>query len=66
MVAPRMRLPTRSIRKIKNIIFAIDAAPSAMPVNPSKAAISAITRKFVFIYYFKFGPNLSLPATYFV
>jgi len=32
-------------RKIKKIIFAIDAAVPAMPVNPNKAAIIATTKK---------------------
>ena|GEM_PF-5152804 len=36
---------TTSIRKMKKIIFAIDAAPSAMPVNPKIAAMIAITKK---------------------
>ncbi len=30
--------------KIKNIVFAIEAAPTAIPVKPNIAAISAITK----------------------
>jgi hypothetical protein len=33
------------MRKIKKIIFAIDAAPAAIPVKPKRAAIIATTRK---------------------
>lgn len=40
-----MRDITTSTRKIKNITFAIDAAPAAIPVKPNTAAIRAITKK---------------------
>ncbi len=33
------------IRKTTNRIFAMLAAPAAMPVNPKMAAISAMTKK---------------------
>lgn len=42
---PNIKLPISKTRKIKNIVFAIDAAPAAIPENPKKAAIIAITRK---------------------
>jgi hypothetical protein len=32
-------------RNTKNRIFAIDAAPAAMPVNPKSAAIRAMMKK---------------------
>jgi len=35
----------KSTRKIKNRIFAIEAAPDAIPPKPKIAAIMAITRK---------------------
>ena len=39
-----MRETTKSTRKIKNRIFAIDAAPAATPPKPSIAAIIATTK----------------------
>jgi hypothetical protein len=45
MVIPRMKLPTTKTMKIKKIVFAIDSAPAAIPVNPKSAATIAITRK---------------------
>ena len=32
---------------MKKIIFAIDAAPAAIPPNPKRAAIKAITKKMI-------------------
>ena len=45
LVPPMIRDSTNSIRKIKNKIFAIPAAPAAIPPNPKMAAIMATTRK---------------------
>lgn len=45
MVSPKRPNMTTSTRKMKKIIFAIDAAPSAIPVKPKIAAMIAITRK---------------------
>lgn len=36
---------TRSTRNTKKTIFAIDAAPAAIPPNPKMAAITAIIKK---------------------
>ena len=38
-------MTTQIPRNIKNRIFAIEAAPAAMPVKPNTAATIAITRK---------------------
>lgn len=44
---PKRRDNTTSTRNIKKIIFAIDAAPAAIPVNPNIAAIIATTMKMI-------------------
>jgi len=49
MVSPKTPNMTTSIRKMKKIIFAIDAAPSAMPVNPKIAAMIAITAYYKYL-----------------
>jgi len=41
---PAINATTNSTRNTKNRIFAMDAAPAAMPVNPNNAATSATTR----------------------
>ena len=41
---PITRLTINSTTKIKNNIFAIDAAPAAIPPNPNTAAIIAIIK----------------------
>lgn len=41
---PAIRVITTNTRNMKNITLAIDAAPAAIPVNPKRAAIIAITR----------------------
>jgi len=40
-----MKLTTARIRNTKNRIFAIPAAPAAMPAKPNTAAMSAMTKK---------------------
>jgi hypothetical protein len=59
---PNSNDKTTNTRKIKNIIFAIEAAPAAMPVNPNIAAIIAITMKMIVQrnigYRFKWLNNL--------
>jgi hypothetical protein len=40
-----MAVITTKARKKKKIVLAIEAAPSAIPVNPKTAAIIAITKK---------------------
>jgi hypothetical protein len=45
MVPPRISAPRNKIRNTKNKIFAIEAAPLAIPVNPKIAATIAIIRK---------------------
>jgi hypothetical protein len=40
-----MKLTTARMRKTKNRIFAIPAAPAAMPAKPNTAAMSAMTKK---------------------
>ncbi len=45
MVTPSIPVKTTRMMKIKKIVLAIEAAPSAIPVNPKIAAIIAITRK---------------------
>ena len=47
----------KKTRKMKNRILAIPAAAAAMPVNPNKAAISAITKKIA--AHFSIFPLLS-------
>jgi hypothetical protein len=42
---PTIRLSTKRIRKIKNKILAILAAPAAIPPKPKMAAMIAITKK---------------------
>ena len=45
MVTPKIIMISQKTRKIKKRIFAIEAAPAAMPVKPSTPAIIAIIRK---------------------
>ena len=45
MVMPKMSTINHTEIKIKNKIFAIAAAPAAIPVNPSMPATMAIIRK---------------------
>lgn len=42
---PRISATTKKTINIKNIIFAIDAAPAAISVKPKIEAMIAITRK---------------------
>jgi hypothetical protein len=42
---PRMKKTKQATRKRKNRNLAIPAAVAAMPVNPKRAATSAITKK---------------------
>ena len=42
---PNMSETRNRTRKMKNKIFAMDAAPAAIPPNPKIAAIIATTRK---------------------
>ena len=44
---PLIRESRNNTKKIKNKIFAIPAAPAAMPPNPNIAAIIAITRNVI-------------------
>jgi hypothetical protein len=44
-VLPRINPSRHRIIKIKNSVFAMPAAPEAIPVNPNMAATIAITRK---------------------
>jgi hypothetical protein len=44
---PAIRDNTNKTIKIKKRIFAIEAAPAAIPPNPKIAAIIAITRKII-------------------
>jgi hypothetical protein len=44
MLAPNTSDSTKSTKKIKNKIFAMEAAPAAMPPNPKMAATIAIIR----------------------
>lgn len=41
---PTIKLITNNTRKMKNKIFAMLAAPAAIPVKPNKAATNAITK----------------------
>jgi hypothetical protein len=41
---PSIKLPISKTRNMKNITFAIEAAPAAIPENPKIAATIAITR----------------------
>lgn len=43
--APPIKARANKTRKTKNKIFAILAAPAAIPVKPNSAAIKAITKK---------------------
>lgn len=45
MEAPKINTRTNNTIKIKKSIFAIEAAPAAIPPNPKIAAIIAITKK---------------------
>jgi hypothetical protein len=70
-VTPRIPVITTRMMKIKKIVLAIDAAPSAMPVNPKSAATRAITKKIAvhlnIIVGFKFNPlDAFLRAVYFL
>ena len=44
---PNNKDRTNSIRKIKNKILAIPAAPAAIPPNPNNAAINATTKNVI-------------------
>jgi len=44
-LAPNNMVIMKSARNIKNKIFAIEAAPSAIPPKPKMAAMIAITKK---------------------
>jgi hypothetical protein len=44
-VAPRIIAISQNAMKIKNITFAIDAAPAAIPVKPKIAATIAMIKK---------------------
>jgi hypothetical protein len=44
IIAPKISTITNPARKIKNRIFAIPAAPSAIPENPKIAATIAINK----------------------
>ena len=46
-MAPKIRLITNNTRNTKNRIFAIDAAPAAIPPKPNKAAIRAIIKNII-------------------
>jgi hypothetical protein len=73
MVSPKRPNMTISTRKMKKIIFAIDAAPSAIPVKPKIAAMIAITRKiavhlsmilfFRLLVIYRYDYDLFLPAS---
>ena len=45
LTAPAIREIKKSTTKIKNNIFAMDAAPAAIPPNPKIAAIIATMKK---------------------
>jgi hypothetical protein len=47
MLAPATSESTKSTRKIKNKILAIDVAPAAIPVNPKRAATNAIIKNVI-------------------
>jgi hypothetical protein len=42
---PKMRTTTKSTRKIKKRILAMEAAPAAIPVNPKTPAMIAMMKK---------------------
>ena len=42
---PKSNVPRNKTIKIKNRIFAMEAAPASIPVNPKMPATIAITRK---------------------
>jgi hypothetical protein len=44
ILAPKARVATNNTIKIKNRIFAIEAAPAAIPPNPKMAAIIAMIK----------------------
>ena len=44
-VEPSIKVITTKARNIKKIIFAIEAAPAAIPVNPNMDAMIAMTKK---------------------
>ena len=54
-VIPSIPVTTTRMMKIKNSVFAIDAAPSAIPVNPNSAATKAITKKMAVHLNMMFG-----------
>ena len=45
LIEPNKKLATASTAKTMNKIFAMPAAPAAIPLNPSTAAINAMTKK---------------------
>jgi hypothetical protein len=45
ILTPRISATTKKTTKTKKIIFAIDAAPAAISVNPKIEAINAMTKK---------------------
>lgn len=45
--APNIKVRINKTMKIKNMTFAIVAAPAAIPVNPKMAAMIAITTKII-------------------
>ena len=45
IVTPSITKTNTRIRKTKNSVLAIEAAPAAIPVKPKIAAIIAITKK---------------------
>ncbi len=45
MLTPKISATTKKTTKTKKIIFAMDAAPAAISVNPKIEAISAMTKK---------------------
>ncbi len=44
---PKSKERINNTKKIKNKIFAIEAAPAAIPPNPNTAAIIAITKNVI-------------------
>jgi hypothetical protein len=46
-LAPKSSVTTKSVTKMKNKTFAIEAAPAAMPPNPKMAAMIAIIKNVI-------------------
>jgi hypothetical protein len=46
-LAPKSSVTTKSVRNIKNKIFAIEAAPAAMPPKPKMAAMMAMIKNVI-------------------